>query len=209
VSTDNKEQAPKIDRRAIREAKRAPILAKKNADKEASRTLVKGGRKKGQGGRPVGHTAKDSRLRTDFVSKLLDRGATRQQVIDALMRPRSTEPTKPGGLGLNHSQAVNAWDRARNRRGLEFVEEQKSAREEQCFRLRGHIAGAAADKQFGPVASLEREYGRVMGTDAPVRQAAPRGDLIELITESIAGMSPLEIARLAGEDVEGGEEEEV
>lgn len=195
------------ERREARERARAPVLAKKNADKERGRTLVKGARQKGQGGRPVGHTARVSRERTTFVGKLLDRGATKQQVIDALMKPRSTDPTKPGGLGLTYSAAENAWDRARARRNSEFVEESRSAREEQCLRLRGHISGATADKQFGAVAALERQYGRVMGTDAPVRQVQPRGEEYELIAAVLADMTPEQRRSLAEEDVEGAEEE--
>lgn len=204
--SDEADEAPKVDRRAIREAAKAPVLAKKNAEKERRRTLVKGKRKR-PGGHPVGHTAKVTRARGDFVGKLLDRGATRQQAIDALMRPKSTDPSRPGGLGLTYSQAINVWHRARKRRGEEFQEEARQAREEQCLRLRGHISAAASGKQFGAVASLEREYGRVMGTDAPVRQAAPRGELRELIADAIADMSEKEILKLAGEDVPGGDEE--
>lgn len=205
MSSSEEEEAPKVDRRAVREAAKAPLLSKKNADKEKRRTLVKGHKR--SPGRPVGVTQKHVRERTDFVGKLLDRGATRQQVIDALMRPRSSDPGKPGGLGLTVEQALGAWRRASERRGEEFREEAQRAREEQCLRLRGHISGAASGKQFGAVASLEREYREVMGTTAPVRQVAPRGELRDLIADALASMTPEEIARLAGEDVPGGDEE--
>ncbi len=204
--SDEEKEEPKVNRRAIREAVRAPILAERNAAKEAGRRLVKS-KRKAPGGRPVGHDARMSRERTDFVGKLLDRGATRQQAMDALMRPRSSDPGKPGGLGLTLSQAQNAWQRALKRRGEEFAEEARSAREEQALRLRGHISAAASGKQFGAVAALERDYGRVMGTDAPQRQTAPRGEMRDLIADAMASMTEREIAALAGEDVEGGDEE--
>jgi hypothetical protein len=206
VSEDGEEKGPKPDRRAIREAAREPLLAKKNAEKEAGRTLVKG---KGRSpGRPVGYTRKDERERTNFVGKLLDRGATRQQVIDALMKARSSDPTKPGGLGLTYHAASSVWDRAKARRGEEFVEEARSAREEQALRLRGHISGAVADKQYGAVASLEREYREIMGTKAPARQVQPRGELRDLVADALGDMTPEQILALAGEDGAGGEDED-
>lgn len=182
--------------------------ARRKAEHAQKRTLVKGKRVRGRGGKPAGMTKTASEERALFIGRLLDRGATRQQVIDALRRPKSSDPAKPGGYGLTHGAAQNAFKSAIDKRVAQFKEEARTAREEQALRLRGHISGAVADKQFGPVAALERQYSRVLGTDAALRPGPPRGEFRDLIADMLGDMTEDEVAALAAEDVEGGEEEE-
>jgi len=137
--------------------------------------------------------------RTDFVVRLLDRGATRQQVIEALTRPPSEDPKKPGGLGLARNIALNTFNFARQHRQDLLREESKFVRSEQYHRLKGHISGAVQDKQFGAVAQLERGVSRLMGTDA-IAPTVSRGDRRDLIADALAAMTDEEIETLAGDD---------
>lgn len=184
----------------------------KQPEGSAHRTAAKGSPGAGFGGKPKGFDAKETRVRDEFVGRLLDRGATRQQVIDALRR--SVNPGRdqfgnpvPPGLGLRPVQAKKAFEGARRRRAAAFREEAQFAREEQSARLRGHISGAAADKQYTAVASLERGYARLHGTDAPRRAVARHGDRRALIADILADLSDEQVRELADEDDTGDEDE--
>lgn len=141
--------------------------------------------------------------REQFLERLLDRAVTRQQAIDLMMRPPSEETGRPGGLGLSYAAASAAWDRGLRRRCERFRVESAHAREEQGMRLLGHVSGAVADKQFGAVASLERELARLHGTYAVAKAAPPRGGRRDLIADALAGMSEEELRELAGEEDPG------
>jgi len=180
------------------------VVAKREQalDHDAHRTAAKGSASMSRGGRPKNFDPKETRRRDEFVWRLLDRGATPQQVIDALRRPPQLnphEPGYPGGLGLRPIQAKKVYESARRRRASKFQEEDRFAREEQSARLRGHIAGAAADKQYTAVASLERGYARLHGTDAPRRQAPRHGDRRALIADVLAGLDDDQLRDLAEE----------
>lgn len=182
-------------------------FARRRAEHAKKRTLVKGpdpGRE--VRGRKKGHTQREARARNDFIQALLDSNATRQQVIAALMKPRSADPQRPGGLGLTAKGAEAAYKSAIDRRKELYAEMSRDAREMQAMRLLGSISKAAQLKQMGPVASLEREFTRVMGTAAR-EPIAPQSDLRELIGDVLAGMTEEEILAEAGK-MKAGEKEE-
>ena len=182
-------------------------FARRRAEHAKKRTVVKGadpGRE--VRGRKAGHTRRVTQARSDFIQALLDSNATRQQVIAALMKPRSADPQRPGGLGLTTKAAENAYKTAIDRRKELFGEVSRDAREMQAMRLLGSISRASQLKQMGPVASLEREFTRVMGTAAR-EPIAPQSDLRELIGDVLAGMTEEEILAEARK-MKAGEKDE-
>lgn len=150
---------------------------------------------------------KDVASRTEFIVRLLDRSATSAQIVDALCRKPSADPSKPGGLGLTRDAAESALAYALKRRQKDFAKENAAARAEQAFRLRGSVSAAVADKQFGAVAALERNLARLHGTDAPPINPRPHGTTGEIVAGILGGMSEAEILGLAGEDDEQEDDE--
>lgn len=171
---------------------------------EQNRTLARK-RPKGRGGNRS--TNKNAEARREFIVRLLDRSATTAQIVDALCRKPSTDPGKPGGLGLTRSAAYAALADAVKRRQKDFARENAAARAEQAFRLRGSLSAAVADKQFGAVAALERNLARLHGTDAPPVNPRPHGSTGEIVAGILGGMTEAEILGLAGEDDEQEEDE--
>lgn len=159
-------------------------------------------------GKPSKNDRAAALLRDQFLERLLDRAVTRQQAIDALTRPPSTETGKPGGLGMSYSAASMAWTRALQRRRERFRRESAHAREDQGMRLLAHVSGAVANKQYGALAPLERQLARLHGTDSPPKAVPSRGDRRDLIADALAGMSDEEIRELAEEEDPSMEDEE-
>jgi hypothetical protein len=164
-------------------------------------------RSKGRGGNRSTDAAAEARR--DFIGSLLDRSATTAQVIAACRRPPSTDPSKPGGLGLSRAAAQSALYEVLKRRQKDFAKETPaSVRAAQSYRLLGSVSAAVADKQFGAVAALERNFARLHGTDAPPINPRPHGTTGEIVSGILGGMSEAEILGLAGEDDEEQEDDE-
>lgn len=174
----------------------------------ARRKLAQEQRLQTRRGKPSTNDRAAALLRDQFLERLLDRAVTRQQAIDALTRPPSSEPGKPGGLGMSYSAASAAWTRALQRRRERFRRESAHAREDQGMRLLAHVSGAVANKQYGALGALEDRLMRLHGTAAPLKAAPPRGDRRDLIADALAGMSDEEIRELAGEEDPSLEDEE-
>ncbi len=178
------------------------LRAARNERLQKGRTLARGRKKK------AGRSSdKDAQAKRDFIGSLLDRSATPAQVIAACCRKPSTDPSKPGGLGLTRSAAETALSDTIKRRQKDFARENAGARAEQAFRLRGSVSAAVADKQFGAVAALERNLARLHGTDAPPINPRPHGTTGEIVAGILGGMSEAEILGLAGEDEEQEDDE--
>lgn len=178
-------------------------IIRKASEIKSARRRTLGRPKSITGGTSRLKSTKDSVRRRDFVIRLLDRGATDQQVIDAMMRPEQPEDGRPGGLGIAERTARDLLLYVKKIRAEEFEREHGTiVRAEQSHRLRGHISGAVADKQFGAVAALERNFARLHGTDAAPTRPRPHGERRDLISDVLAGMTDEEIAALADEEIE-------
>jgi len=137
--------------------------------------------------------------RVRFALLLLARMAAPRTCIEALMKPRSSDPTKPGGLGLTRAQAEHALALAQRRRREEFAEVHAEAVKDQSARLVDGIAGTWAAGKHATALGYERLFAQLHGTLAPKRirvEAGPEAD----IARALAGMTAEELAALDAED---------
>lgn len=201
------ERSRRTDRMAAKTQEERDLERRLGELKRArSRTLARP-RPKGKAGGNRSTDA-DAEARRDFISRLLDRSATTAQIVDALRRKPSTDPQKPGGLGLTRKAAYAALYETLKFRRRDFAKETPAeVRSEQSHRLRGSISAAVQDKQFGAVAALERGFARLHGTDAPPINPRPHGTTGEIVAGILGGMSEAEILGLAGEDDEQEDDE--
>lgn len=136
-----------------------------------------------------------------FALLLLARMASPRTCVEALMKPKSTDPTKAGGLGLTRDEAQRAVELAQRRRRDEFVEVHAEAVKDQSARLVDGIAGTWAAGKQATALGYERLFAQLHGTLAPKRIRV-EGGLEADIARALAGMTPEELAELDAEDGE-------